>query len=97
LLGGRPVLARFVERGKVVAAEIEANIDTFAGFAERARAADTVVVPAMAFFGGFGDLLATTAMGDWTSADEVHVAYGLSSWHPTAGTVAAGKVSGETP
>ncbi|MGW3617198.1 saccharopine dehydrogenase NADP-binding domain-containing protein [Micromonospora arida] len=78
-----------------VAAEIEANLDTFTHFTERARTAGVAVVPAMAFFGGLGDLLATTAMGDWTSADEVHVAYGLSSWHPTAGTVAAGVVSRE--
>ncbi|WFB05805.1 saccharopine dehydrogenase NADP-binding domain-containing protein [Streptomyces sp. LX-29] len=77
-----------------VAAEIEANLDTFAHFAERARAAGAVVVPAMAFFGGLGDLLVTTAMGDWTAADEAHIAYGLSSWHPTAGTLAAGAVSG---
>jgi len=78
-----------------VAAEIEANVDTFARFAEPARAAGTVVVPAMAFFGGLGDLLATTAMGGWTAADDVHVAYGLSSWHPTAGTLAAGAVSAQ--
>lgn len=76
-----------------VAAEIEANIDTFTHFANRARAAGAVVVPAMAFYGGLGDLLATTAMGDWPAADEVHVAYGLSSWRPTAGTRAAGEVS----
>ncbi|MEU7748209.1 saccharopine dehydrogenase NADP-binding domain-containing protein [Nonomuraea sp. NPDC049158] len=78
-----------------VAAEIEANVDTFARFADRAREAGAVVVPAMAFYGGLGDLLVTTAMGDWTAADEVHVAYGLSSWHPTAGTLAAGVVSGQ--
>jgi hypothetical protein len=78
-----------------VAAEIEANVDTFAHFADRARAAGTVVVPAMAFFGGLGDLLVTTAMADWTAADEVHIAYGLSSWHPTAGTLVAGGVSRE--
>lgn len=76
-----------------VAAEIEANADTFAHFAGRAREAGAVIVPAMAFYGGLGDLLATAAMGDWTSADEVHVAYGLSGWHPTAGTRAAGAVS----
>ncbi|MFA1549780.1 trans-acting enoyl reductase family protein [Actinomadura chokoriensis] len=78
-----------------VAAEIEANVDTFAHFADRARAAGTVVVPAMAFYGGLGDLLTTAAMGDWTSADEAHIAYGLSHWHPTAGTRASGRVSGE--
>ncbi|MFJ5776988.1 saccharopine dehydrogenase family protein [Streptomyces sp. NPDC093094] len=78
-----------------VAAEIEANRDTFARFDGFARAAGAVVVPAMAFFGGLGDLLVTAAMGDWTAADEVHIAYGLSSWHPTAGTLAAGAVSRE--
>jgi len=76
-----------------VAAEIEANISTFADYAEAARKSETPVVPAMAFYGGLGDLLATAAMGEWTAADEVHVAYGLSSWHPTPGTRAAGQVS----
>ncbi|MGC0339202.1 saccharopine dehydrogenase family protein [Streptomyces sp. SLBN-8D4] len=78
-----------------VAAEIEANLDTFTHFADRARAAGVVVVPAMAFYGGLGDLLATAAMGDWTAADEANIAYGLSSWHPTPGTRTAGAVSGE--
>ncbi|WP_399886828.1 saccharopine dehydrogenase family protein [Streptomyces sp. BBFR51] len=78
-----------------VAAEIEANVDTFTRFGDRARAAGAVIVPAMAFYGGLGDLLVTAAMGDWTSADEATVAYGLSSWHPTPGTRAAGTVSGE--
>ncbi|MFI8192105.1 saccharopine dehydrogenase family protein [Streptomyces sp. NPDC085946] len=78
-----------------VAAEIEANVDTFTHFADRAREAGAVVVPAMAFFGGLGDLLATAAMGDRTAADEAHVAYALSSWHPTAGTRVSGAVSRE--
>jgi len=76
-----------------VAAEIEANLDTFTRFADRAAAAGAIVVPAMAFYGGLGDLLATAAMGDWTAADEAHIAYGLSGWHPTAGTRAAGAIS----
>ncbi|MEU6420417.1 saccharopine dehydrogenase family protein [Streptomyces spiralis] len=76
-----------------VAAEIEANVDTFTKYTDLARAAGTVIVPAMAFYGGLGDLLITMAMGDWTAADEAHIAYGLSSWHPTAGTRAAGAVS----
>ncbi|HKY66323.1 MAG TPA: saccharopine dehydrogenase NADP-binding domain-containing protein [Acidimicrobiales bacterium] len=78
-----------------VAAEIEANIDTFADFGDRARAVGVVVVPAMAFYGGLGDLLATAAMGDWPAADEIGIAYGLSSWAPTEGTLAAGRVSRE--
>ncbi|GAA5207829.1 saccharopine dehydrogenase family protein [Streptomyces thinghirensis] len=76
-----------------VAAEIEANADTFAHFADRARDAGAVIVPAMAFFGGLGDLLASAAMGDWTVADEAHIAYALSDWHPTTGTRTAGAVS----
>ncbi|QUC59450.1 saccharopine dehydrogenase NADP-binding domain-containing protein [Streptomyces sp. A2-16] len=78
-----------------VAAEIEANADTFTQFTDRARDAGTAIVPAMAFYGGLGDLLATAAMGDWTEADEAHIAYGLDHWAPTDGTRAAGKVSAE--
>ncbi|ATL25074.1 saccharopine dehydrogenase family protein [Streptomyces formicae] len=78
-----------------VAAELEANLDTFALYRERAREAGAVVVPAMAFFGGLGDLLTTAAMDDWTKADEAHIAYALSSWHPTAGTRLSGAVSRE--
>ena len=76
-----------------VAAEIEANADTFAAHAQAASATGTPVVPAMAFYGGLGDLLVTAAMGEWTAADAAHVAYGLSGWHPTPGTRAAGRVS----
>ncbi len=76
-----------------VAAEIEANLAMFADHAEAAGKTDTPVLPAMAFFGGLGDLLVTAALGDLTAADEAHVAYGLSSWHPTAGTRVAGQVS----
>ena len=70
-----------------VAAEIEANLSTID------RQATTPVVPAMAFYGGLGDLLTTAVLEERTAADEVHVAYGLSSWHPTPGTRAAGQIS----
>jgi hypothetical protein len=70
-----------------VAAEIEANADTLA------RNATVPVVPAMAFFGGLADLLVTAAMADWPSADSAHIAYGLSNWQPTPGTLTAGAVS----
>ncbi|MGR6923540.1 saccharopine dehydrogenase family protein [[Actinomadura] parvosata] len=93
---GAPVIEAALRAGIPyvdVAAEIEANVDTFTRFADRAREQGAVVVPAMAFYGGLGDLLATAAMGDWTAADEAHIAYGLSDWHPTAGTRAAGVIS----
>jgi hypothetical protein len=76
-----------------VAAEIEANADTFEHFSGRARDAGIVIVPAMGFYGGLGDLLATAAIGDWSAADEICIAYGLDSWQPTSGTRVAGQVS----
>lgn len=78
-----------------VAAEIEAVSDTFEQFANRARETAITVVPAVAFYGGLGDLLATAAMGDWIAADEIDIAYALSSWKPTPGTRASGLVSRE--
>jgi hypothetical protein len=76
-----------------IAAEIEAVADTLAHFDARAREAGTAVVPGMAFHGGLGDLLATAALAELPSADEVFLAYALSSWHPTPGTRASGRVS----
>ncbi|MER6776182.1 MULTISPECIES: saccharopine dehydrogenase NADP-binding domain-containing protein [unclassified Streptomyces] len=76
-----------------VAGEVEAVADTFADFADRAREAGIVVVPAMAFYGGLGDLLATAALGGATAADEIDIAFALSSWQPTAGTRGSGRVS----
>jgi saccharopine dehydrogenase-like NADP-dependent oxidoreductase len=76
-----------------VAAELEAVADTFAHFDDRARQAGVVIVPAMAFYGGLGDLLASAALREWSAADEITIAYGLDSWHPTRGTRASGEVS----
>ena len=78
-----------------VAAEVEAVADTFAAYDEAAATAGVAVVPAMAFYGGLGDLLATAAAGDWPAADEVTIAYALDGWRPTAGTRAAGRVSAQ--
>lgn len=56
------------------------------GYDDRARGAGIVIAPALAFYGGLGDLLATAAMADWDRADEIQLAYALSSWKPTLGT-----------
>lgn len=76
-----------------VAAELEANRDTFEQYGSRAADLGSVILPAMAFYGGLGDLLATVAMGNWPDADEISIAYALSSWKPTIGTRASGQVS----
>jgi short subunit dehydrogenase-like uncharacterized protein len=57
----------------------------------RVREAKIVAVPAMAFYGGLGDLLATAAMDDWKTADEILIAVALDSWHPTEGTRRTGE------
>jgi hypothetical protein len=74
-----------------VTAEIEVVTDTFAGFAD----AGIPIVPAVAFYGGLGDLLATVAVGDRPAIEELTIAYALSSWRPTPGTRATGRVSAQ--
>lgn len=76
-----------------VTAELEVAVFEFEQYRDRARDAGIVIVPAVGFFGGLGDLLATAAMGDWAEADEVCVAYALDSWKPTLGTRATGRIS----
>lgn len=54
-----------------------------------ARMAGRAVIPAMGFFGGLADLLATGATGD-QPADEIRIGIALDSWHPTSGTRVTG-------
>jgi len=56
-----------------------------------ARAAGVAVVPAMAFYGGLADLLATAALDGATTADEITVAIALDRWWPTEGTRITGR------
>jgi Saccharopine dehydrogenase NADP binding domain len=74
-----------------VAAEQAAVLATFKEFADAARQAGVAAVPAMAFYGGLGDLLATAAMGDWAEADEILILAALDSWKPTRGTRLTGQ------
>jgi hypothetical protein len=78
-----------------VAAEIEVAVAAFEQYPDRARGAGIAIVPAIGFYGGLGDLLATAAMGDWRAADEISIAYALSSWKPTLGTRATTEVSNQ--
>jgi len=74
-----------------VTAEQASARATFEAFGEPARTAGVVVIPAMGFYGGFADLLVTTAMGEWDAADEIKIGIALDSWHPTQGT----RITGE--
>jgi short subunit dehydrogenase-like uncharacterized protein len=73
-----------------VSAEQPSVLAAFERFAAPARAAGVAVVPAMSFYGGLGDLLATATLGDWTSADDLSIAIALDSWRPTLGTRVTG-------
>jgi hypothetical protein len=66
-------------------------LDVFDRFGGDRRVADVVILPAMGFYGGLADLLATAAMGEWNSADEISVAVALDSWRPTRGTRLTGE------
>jgi short subunit dehydrogenase-like uncharacterized protein len=59
-------------------------------FDEPARAAGLVALPAMGFYGGLADLLATAALGDWSEVDDVQIGIGLDRWWPTEGTRVTG-------
>lgn len=74
-----------------VAAEQAAALAVFERFSGAAHAAGVAIVPAMAFYGGLGDLLATAAMGDWAAADDIRIAIALDSWLPTRGTRLTGQ------
>lgn len=67
-------------------AEQASALAAFEKYGAAARAANVVVIPAMGFYGGFGDLLATAAMGNWDSAEEIRIGIALDSWNPTQGT-----------
>jgi hypothetical protein len=74
-----------------VTAEQPVALAAFERFTDAARDAGIVIAPAMAFYGGLGDLLATAATGDWPIVDEVSVAVALDSWKPTPGTRLTGQ------
>ena len=56
-----------------------------------ARSAGIVLVPAMAFYGGLADLLASALVRPGEPIDVIHVAVALDGWHPTAGTRLTGE------
>lgn len=74
-----------------VAAEQMAVLDAFEKYANAAKAAEIAVLPAVAFYGGLADLLATAAVGNWIETDKVEIFTALDSWHPTEGTRQTGE------
>jgi hypothetical protein len=84
-----PVAAAALRRGihyLDVTAEQASAQETFGRFDEAARASGVVVIPAMGFFGGLGDLLVTATAAGWETVDDIRVVVALDSWQPTLGT-----------
>jgi short subunit dehydrogenase-like uncharacterized protein len=59
---------------------------TLEKFDEPARKVGVAVVPSMAYFGGYTDLMATTTVKDWDAVDSIEVMIGFDRWNPTQGT-----------
>jgi len=74
-----------------ISAEQRVALATFKRFSEPACAAGVVLIPSMGFFGALGDLVATAALGDWVTADEIRIAVALDRWKPTLGTRLTGE------
>jgi len=90
-----PAIIEAALRGRAhyldIAAEQAAVQHVFESFDNPARSAGVVVAPAVGFYGGLGDLLATVAIGDWPAVDEITIAVALDSWQPTKGTRLTGE------
>jgi hypothetical protein len=69
-----------------VTAEQPSAQQTLSAFNDAARETGVHVIPAMGFYGGLADLLATAAIGDWDAVDDIRIGIALNSWHPTEGT-----------
>ncbi|MFD1827054.1 MULTISPECIES: saccharopine dehydrogenase NADP-binding domain-containing protein [Mumia] len=69
-----------------VTAEQPAVEAVYAARAADAEQAGVAVIPAMAFYGGLADLLATAVLAGETEPASLTVAIGLDRWWPTAGT-----------
>ena len=89
-----PVAAAAVRAGAHyldVTAEQAAVQEVYRAHQELEWRTDVAVIPAMAFYGGLADLLATAAAADWETSDEITVAIGLDRWWPTVGTRNTGR------
>jgi NAD(P)-dependent dehydrogenase (short-subunit alcohol dehydrogenase family) len=89
-----PVAAAAVRAGAHyldVTAEQAAVQEVYRAHEELRWRTDVAVIPAMAFFGGLADLLASSAAAGWDTADEITIAYGIDRWWPTEGTRNTGR------
>jgi short subunit dehydrogenase-like uncharacterized protein len=69
-----------------IAAEQRSVRSTLATYGSEAEDRGVVVLPAMAFYGGLADLLASRICAGLPRIDEILIGVALDYWHPTEGT-----------
>jgi len=74
-----------------VSAEQHTTRRLFEELSGPAEKTGAIVAPAMAFYGGLADLLASAVIGAGEPVDDIRIAVGLDSWQPTRGTVETGR------
>ena len=74
-----------------VTAEQRSVRQSLGTYHEEARERGTVVLPAMAFYGGLADLLAAEATRGAESVERIEIGVALDYWHPTPGTRKTGE------
>lgn len=74
-----------------ITAEQRSARQSLGTYHDEARHHGTVVVPAMAFYGGLADLLAAELARGARSVECIEIAVALDFWHPTEGTRETGE------
>ncbi len=74
-----------------IAAEQRSVRSTLATYGSEATDRGIVVLPAMAFYGGLADLLASHICAALPVIDEILIGVALDNWHPTTGTRRTGE------
>ena len=89
-----PVIQSALRLGKHyidLSAEQKAVLDVYEKFSDDAKQAGVLIIPAVAFFGGLGDLLSSSVTQGWKEVYDIKIYIGLDSWHPTKGTRLTGE------
>jgi Saccharopine dehydrogenase NADP binding domain len=74
-----------------LSAEQRAVLDVYEKFSVQAKQVGILIIPAVAFYGGLGDLLSTSLTEGWKEIDDIKIYIGLNNWHPTKGTRLTGE------
>ena len=74
-----------------ITAEQRTALQTFETYRDLGRRRNVAILPAMAFYGGLADLLATRLTYGARDVEEISIAVALDRWNPTDGTRKTGE------